>query len=402
MKVKNQSAYRVAGRQTVPFLIVVFTSVLTWLVTAILQRETVDLIRNTILAIVGSGCISFLLIQGGYAHTFLYDNEDHLWRFFFFYFCSLVMSLLFAFLPVTGWPFLVISIALSLFGSETIGVVASAVLIGISSSIAGAPCEIFLMYLISGVVAILCFRRIDSAFHIFMPALCSFLVLIVLHTACIILYVNERLGVGLFVLPVIGLFVNGILLVIVLRYLESSVVNRYRMTFMEINDQEYALMAELRQNDKDAYFTAIHTGYLCERVANSTGLDAALCKSGGYYHKLADCPRKEREELFEKLQDKHHFPPAVLKLLDECNRPEHRFVTPEAAVVHMADAVVTSIRYLFQNNPEAEVQYDQVIRSLFDRKVRQGMFDDCDITFAQFQQMKKLFLEEKLYYDFLR
>lgn len=402
MNQKDQAAYRVEGRRAVPFLIILLLTVFTWLLSVILKKEPADMIRNTVLAAIGGGCIVFSMIQSRLEHSFLYDNEDHLWRFFFFFVCSLILAYLFVFLPFEGWPYMVISIALSLFGNEILGIVCTAVLLMLSTGLSGAPSEIFFLYFLTGIAAILFFRRIDSEFHIFLPSFCSFAVLLAAQTACIVLYMNERLNIGMFVLPTIGLFVNGILLVIVLKYFGYSVVNRYRMIYMEINDQEYELMVQLRQNDREGYFVAIHTGYLCERIANRFGLDAALCKAGGYYHKLADCQKEEREELFERLSDKHHFPPAVLKLLDECNRPGHRFVTPEAAVVHMADAVVTSIRYLFQTNPEAQVSYEQVIGSIFDRKVKMGLFDECRITFSQFQHMRKLFLEEKLYYDFLR
>lgn len=402
MNHKEQSAYQVRGRTAVPFLIFLLTIACVWLVALGMKRTPADIIRNTVLAAIGAGCIVFVLVQSRLEHRFLYDNEDHLWRFFFFYTAALVLAFLFAFLPVAGWPYMVISIAIALFGNEILGVVSTAVLLMISTSLSGAQPEVFILYFLTGIAAILFFRRVDSNLHIFLPAFCSFVVLFAAQTACIVLYLNERLNFGMFVLPTIGLFLNAILLVIVLKYFSYSVVNRYRMIYMEINDQEFKLIAEMKQNDKEAYFQAIHTGYLCERIAVRLGLSSAECKAGGYYHKLADCSMEQREELFETLADEYHFPPAVLKLLDECNRKGHKFKTPEAAVVHMADAVVSSIRYLFLNNPDAVISYEQVINSIFDRKVKTGQFDECSITFSQFQHMRKLFLEEKLYYDFLR
>ncbi|MBO5292786.1 MAG: hypothetical protein J6B10_06365 [Lachnospiraceae bacterium] len=402
MNQKEQSAYQVRGRIAVPLLILFITAASACLMSAVLGVPQADVIRNTVLAAIGSGCFVFTMVQSHMEHQFLYDNEDHLWRFFFFYMVSLVMAYLFVFLPVAGWPYMVISITLALFGNEMLGVVSTGVLLMISTSLAGTHMEVFLLYFMTGIAAILFFRRIDSEFRVFLPFFCSFAVLFTAQTACIILYLNERLNVGMFVLPTIGLFINAILLVIVLKYFGYAVVNRYRMVYMTINDQEFELMARLRQEDKNAYYRAIHTGYLCERIAVRLGLNPAECKAGGYYHHLAACSVEEREEVFEMLTDEHHFPPAVLKLLDECNRPDHHFQTPEAAVVHMADAVVSSIMYLFSSNPDAKVSYEQVINSIFDRKIKTGLFDECSITFSQFQHMRKLFLEEKLYYDFLR
>lgn len=402
MNHKDQSAYQVRGKEAVPFTILLVTTISVWLMSAGMGLETADVIRNTVLAVMGTGCIVFVLVQSRIEHCFLYDNEDHLWRFFFFYTVSLVLAFLFVFLPVAGWPYMVISIALALFGNEILGITCTAVFLMITTELSGAQTEVFWLYFLTGIAAILFFRRIDGDFHIFLPTFNSVVVLLVAQTACIVLYLNERLNFGMFVLPTIGLFLNAILLVILLKFFGYAVVNRYRMIYMEINDQEFKLMAERREKDKEEYLRALHTGYLCERIAVKLGLDAPQCKAGGYYHKLADCKKEEREELFQTLSDEYHFPPAVLKLLDECNRPGYHFHTPEAAVVHMADAVVSAIRHLFEQNPGEQVDYESVINSIFDSKVKSGLFDECSITFAQFQHMRRMFLEEKLYYDFLR
>lgn len=402
MKHKDQSAYQVRGRRAVPFAVLFVTTLGVWLMSAGMRLNTADIIRNTVLAAIGAGCIVFVMVQSRMEQSFLFDNEDHLWRFFFFYMVSLVLAFLFVFLPVAGWPYMVISIALALFGNELLGVTCTAVFLLITTGLSGAQTEIFLLYFLTGIAAILFFRRIDGDFHIFLPTLNSFLVLFVAQTACVVLYLNERLSLGMFVLPTIGLFLNAILLVILLKYFGYAVVNHYHMIYVEINDQEFTLMAELRAQDKEAYLQALHTGYLGERIAIKLGLDAQRCKAGGYYHKMADCKKEERSDLFEMLADEYHFPPEVLKLLDECNCPGHHFKTPEAAVIHMSDAVVSAIRYLFRQNPDAEICYEPVIHSIFDRKVKMGLFDECSITFSQFQHMRKMFLEEKLYYDFLR
>lgn len=402
MKQEEKTAYHVPGRVGVPVLLAVLTVLAAAGAAAALGRAQQDVLRLTVLSAIGAGCLVFVLLQSRQEHTFLYDNEYHLWRFFGFYTLALVLSVLFAFLPVGGWPYLAVSVALTLFGSELLGTVATAVLLTISTGLCGAQAEVFVLYFLTGVVAVCLFRRVTGELHVFLPSFCSLLLLLVAQTACLVIGMNERLNFGMFVLPTIGLFLNAILLVILLKYFGSAVVNRYRMTYMEINDQEFVLMAQLRQNDREAYYLAIHTGYLCERIAVRLGLDAALCKAGGYYHKLAACSVAEREDLFETLEDKHHFPPAVLLLMEECNREDHRFRTAEAAVVHMADAVVSTIRYLYANNPDADIRYDQVIQSIFERKEKAGQFDRCEITLAQFRKMRDMFLEEKLYYDFLR
>ena len=57
---------------------------------------------------------------------------------------------------------------------------------------------------------------------------------------------------------------------------------------------------------------------------------------------------------------------------------------------------------MFQKNPKAELDYDRIIESVFTEKFESGVLYNSDISIAQVREMKKIFNEEKLYYDFLR
>ena len=59
MNQKDQAAYRVEGRRAVPFLIILLLTVFTWLLSVILKKEPADMIRNTVLAAIGGGCMCF-------------------------------------------------------------------------------------------------------------------------------------------------------------------------------------------------------------------------------------------------------------------------------------------------------------------------------------------------------
>ena len=67
-----------------------------------------------------------------------------------------------------------------------------------------------------------------------------------------------------------------------------------------------------------------------------------------------------------------------------------------------ADNIVASILYLFAKNPKVELDYVQLIDTVFRKKLESDELWNNEISLGQIHEMKKIFIEEKLYYDFLR
>jgi hypothetical protein len=58
--------------------------------------------------------------------------------------------------------------------------------------------------------------------------------------------------------------------------------------------------------------------------------------------------------------------------------------------------------YLFEKDPRAQLDYKKLIDTVFKKKLETDELWDNEISLAQLYEMKKIFVEEKLYYDFLR
>ena len=58
--------------------------------------------------------------------------------------------------------------------------------------------------------------------------------------------------------------------------------------------------------------------------------------------------------------------------------------------------------YLLAKNKDMKIDYDQLIDKIFDKKEDEGELKNCDVTFREYDQMRKILKKEKLYYDFLR
>ena len=242
----------------------------------------------------------------------------------------------------------------------------------------------------------------DEEFKVGIPVVISLLILGLSLTANVVLFSKEKLTIAQFMIPGINLMICCILLLVSLKMVSSTVIHRYRDRYMEINDPECPLLVQLKEFSKDEYYHAIHTAYLADKVARSLGIDDAAVKACGYYNRIGKLKGENTWENVSAICDKYHFPPKTRHILQEYVDPDVKMVSREAVVVLLADCIVSSILYLFSKNPKAELNYEQLIDTVFKKEFETDELYSNEISLAQLCAMKKIFLQEKLYYDFLR
>ncbi|MGN0430737.1 MAG: hypothetical protein ACI4EQ_00095 [Lachnospiraceae bacterium] len=361
----------------------------------------VDIIRNTVLAGMGSFMTLLVMAQTREEGGYDYDNATHSIRFLMLYLVCLAIAVACGFLPGAGWPFLVIFVALCLFSNMLTGVSCGSLLLVISVLLSGSGIEIFTMYFICGLLGAVLFRGLCDTYKIGVPLIVSLLFLVTAETATVVLYANETLKWELFLIPFMNVIISLILLLIILKMFYSRVIYLYRDKYMEINDPECPLLVELKEHSKDEYYLAMHTAYFCERIAKKLSLDEEAAKTAGYYHRIGVLSEENTwKGVWEKIEN-YDFPPKPLKILREYVDKDTQKTHKETAVLIMSNAVISSVLYLLAHSKE-ELNYDRVIDAVFKKKLETGILNDCDITMAEITAMQKLFKEEKLYYDFLR
>lgn len=373
-----------------------------WFGSTFYHSETDMMIRNIVMVLTGTGCVIFSYVMGEISGFFVYRNEGRYGRFAVTYLFCLVAAVFLPYLPVTGWPYLVFFVLLSVFSNAMTGLVAGSLCLLLSVNFTGCDYAIFWLYFISGMAGILVFATLDEEFRVGIPMLVSLLVLAVSLTANVILFSKEKLSAAQFTIPGINLMVCCILLLVSLKMVSSTVIHRYRDKYMEINDPECPLLVQLKELSKEEYYHAIHTAYLGDKVARSLGIDDAAVKACGYYHRIGKLAGENTWENVSAVCDKYHFPPKAKQILKEYVDPDAKIVSRETIVVLLADCIVSSILYLFAKDPKAELDYEQLIDTVFRKKFETDELWGNEISIVQICEMKKIFIREKLYYDFLR
>ena len=373
-----------------------------YLVSLIKSASPEDLIRNLVMTAIGIAVIGYLLRQRTIAGTLDYDNGEHLLRFWFFLWTGMIIAAACVFLPAGGWPFLVIFVTLSLYSDSITGIVSSCVLLLISVLLSGAELNIFILYFISGIMAVSFFQNLDIEFRIGIPVLCTMMVLMVCETANIVIYENTHLGGDMFVIPVVNAIVSNLLLIGILKGFSSSVIFKYHISYLELTDPECELLVNFKTNAREEYYQCMHAAYFCDRIARKLSMDADALKAAGFYNKIGrSLANGDTYEAVEQMLKENEFPPMVGCILREYLLPEEDIILKETAVLVFADAVIAAIMPLFSQDMTAAPDYVQIIESIFQNVLESGILNKCQLTLQELHTMKSTFIEEKLYYDFL-
>jgi len=365
-------------------------------------NNTEETIRNTVMVLTGTGVVIFAFSMSEMNGLFIYRNEGKYSRFTMMYLGSLIASVLLPYLPVKGWPFLVLFVLLGVFSNGVTGVVAGSTCLLVAVNLSGGTFSVFWLYFISGVVGVLVFSTLNDDFHVGFPLFISLSILTLCLTANVILFSQEQLSFGQFMIPLVNLMVCCILLLISLKMFSSAVIHRNREKYMDINDPEFPLLVQLKDMSKEEYYHAIHTAYLSDRIARRLGLDDAAAKACAYYQRIGKLRGENTWENVSAICNEYHFPPNTKKILKEYVDESEKIVSKETVVVLFADCIVSSILYLFEKDPTAQLDYAQIIDTVFQKKLETDELWGSEISLGQIRSMQKIFVEEKLYYDFLR
>lgn len=364
------------------------------------------ILRNTIVSLIIAGMDVYMLLDAFSRgkEAYAYDNYDHKFRFVFAYIVVLIMSCVFSLVPNLFWPYMALFVILGLFSNNEIGIVSGTgfVIISVLLEESGVYGELF-MYAIAGMLALALFRDLKENTAIGYPTAISLMIQAVLLLAFNVLFQNRTLSIGLLIIPILNIMFNLIILMVFLNIFGVYIIRKSNDMYMEINDTNYPLLIRLKEQSIEDYYRAIHTGSLAERIALELGINNRAVKTCSYYHGIGVLENKKKWEDVKHFYEENHFPIEAQDYLREYIAPEKGHVkSKECLAVRMTETVIISIQQLFKQDKNAKIDYEKLIDDLFDKKISDGKLNDYNVTFREYEVMRKILKKEKLYYDFLR
>ncbi len=349
------------------------------------------MVRNLVLCLSVALAAVFSFQAGRVSGGFFYDDGEHPGRFLSIYLCGILCALVFTQLPVTGWMFLFFFVALARVSDAVAGICGGTSLLVLTTVL----CEqislsTFLVYLLSGMIGIALFARQKDEFYTAVPLGLSLGSQLLLIYAGELLVQNKKLVWEEALVPLANIVMNGILICIFLQYYINRVAKREDNLYLMLNDQEYEVMAKMREMKKEEYYCALHTAYLVERITSELELDVRSAKCAAYYGHLP-------EDKLETIP----FPESVEVLIDELKAGGKALKKKEAVIVHICYQIIQKIQRSNKINKEKKADYGHLIEQMFAHHFTMEALAETDITLSNLRYIKKRLLEEKMYYEFM-
>lgn len=364
--------------------------------------------RNVIACIFSMGAALVVLLQSDIRRDYMVDSDGHPERLTAAYIiCLLLVTIMSTaaemILPkelIFLFPYMSAAVLFTLLSNYGVGTALYIHFMMVAALLNGFDTGTAFMYLLSGIIGCCIARSAEKSYSIWRTVGSMLGQYIVLYVAYRFLeHMNDYTELWWFGG---GILVNFCVLYILLHLFERKILHKYDSQYEKLNDPEHALLTRLKEHSKHDYYNAVHTAYLSDHVARLLEGDYLLAKAGGYYHKIGVLMAKNHVPKSMEIGNENDFPEPLLQLIHEYTGNYETPKTMEAVIVMLSDAIVSSIIYMYEKNPEQKLDYDKIIEAVFKKKYESGVLQDSGISLRDLFKMKEYYKSEALYYDFLR
>lgn len=315
----------------------------------------------------------------------LYRNMTYKESFWNCMIVSSMISVICMFLPAMGWPILSIYLIWSLFSEMEAALLIPSGMLLYTVFMTGASKETVMLYLFSGIVVVMLFH--DWKDEKTLAGHLSYVSFAFLICQCIFGVLAKELRVTSEDILVVGinLIITLIGFFILIKLYLNKVVDKYRDAYLTLNEPTNPVLIEYKETQPEEYMLSVHIAYFCDRVAQKIGISSESIRCAAYY---------------KTIQEKVDVPPEVKAIWKEYKEQKNGSLQIETLILICAESIVSTLTAQIKKNGK-KASYVQDIQMIFEYLEKKHLCHRADVTVKQWDDLQKVFLEEKLYYDFL-
>ncbi len=193
-------------------------------------------------------------------------------------------------------------------------------------------------------------------------------------------------GLGVVCTAFFGLLFNFLL--------ERSIKD-YTNKYNIILNKNYSLVKDIKNYSLAEYTHAVKVSNLsreCAKVINANEMCAAC---GGFYYRLGRMEGEPEIDNAIRLASQNCFPRDVITIISEFGGIIEKPSTPESAIVHMVDSLVTKIELLDRETMSSSWNQDMVIYQTLNDYSQAGFYDNSGLSMNQFLQVRQRLVNEE-------
>ena len=190
-----------------------------------------------------------------------------------------------------------------------------------------------------------------------------------------------------------GILYSLLLVTVVPWFLQRNQLELEKSYTLFLKDT-YPLVQDIRHYSLAEYNHGKRVSRLAGVCADEIGANVPCAMMAGFYYRLGKMEGEPEIDNALRLANNHCFPMDVMAIMEEYGGILRLPQTPESAIVHMVDALVTKIELLDQDTMSSTWNQDMVIYQTLNELSQNGMYDEAGISINQFLHIREKLVRE--------
>lgn len=187
---------------------------------------------------------------------------------------------------------------------------------------------------------------------------------------------------------------NSLLIMICYTPLKERAKEETAYRYLELMEDDYVLLQDFKRFSLAEFHHAKRVSKLAAFCAKEIGADVDCTACAGLYYRIGKMLGEPEIDNALTLANHHCFPKPVMDIMEEYGGVLRLPQTPESAIVHMVDALVTKIELLDADTMSSTWNQDMVIYQTLNELSQKGFYDESKMSINQFLKIREKLVQE--------
>lgn len=306
------------------------------------------------------------------------------------------LTISFSFLPDYFAPVMLIGVLLTTVLDDMLALSLSIYFIIIQCVTCGLSVNVFYCYLMLSVLGImlatfLVDRQRAEPFYV-----CIIYFLINLIVPIVFYYIAYfEINSKVFLYAIANGLCNCGVIIVFYSVISDRTKESVAIDYLKFIDESYPLVDDIKKFSMAEYRHARRVSKLAAFCATEIGANADCAACGGFYYRLGKMEGEPEIDNALKLANNHCFPTDVMEIMEEYGGVIRLPQSPESAIVHMVDTLVTKIELLDGDTMSSTWNQDMVIYQTLNELSQKGFYDESKMSINQFLTIREKLVQEE-------
>lgn len=162
-----------------------------------------------------------------------------------------------------------------------------------------------------------------------------------------------------------------------------------------ILSKDYSLVKDIKNYSLAEYTHAVKVSSLARECAKVIEANEMCAACGGFYYRLGRMEGEPEIDNAVRVATENCFPRDVITIISEYGGIVSKPSTPESAIVHMVDMLVTKIELMDRETMSSSWNQDMVIYQTLNDYSQAGYYDNSGLSMNQFLKVRQRLVNEE-------